>query len=77
MGLQDEKVKSVSILMVKTTIYNKYIRKEGEKVYLINNNWLLNYKYYEINSLIEGNNDIKDLSIGSKLIIPLLKNESK
>jgi hypothetical protein len=30
MGLQDEKVKSVSILMVKTTIYDKYIRKEGE-----------------------------------------------
>ena len=30
MGLQDEKVKSVSILMVKTTIYDKFIQKEGE-----------------------------------------------
>ena len=49
-------------------------------VYIVRQNESINSiisKYNTSLEEIEKYNDIKDLSIGSKLIIPLLKNESK
>ena len=59
-----EKLKTLLLLCItRQKNYNNIfnIKKENERVFLINNNILIKYEYYFINSLIEGNIDIKDL----------------
>ena len=59
-----EKLKTLLLLcIIQQKNYNDIfnIKKENEKVFLINKKILIKYEYYFINSLIEGNTDIKDL----------------
>ena len=60
-----EKLKAMILLAISQNIdiekFHHYNQRNIERVYLMNYNCLLNYKYKEISSLINDNNDIKEL----------------
>ena len=60
-----QKLKAILILSLSQNIdidlFHLFNNEKIEKVYLINYNYLLKYKYEEINSIIKNNNNIKEL----------------
>ena len=59
------KLKAMILLSISQNIdidkFHKYIQKKNEKVYLMNYNFLLEYKYSEVFQLIKENKEIKNL----------------